>query len=66
MQLPKHAIPAQLPARHRRHTSCGDVLLNGCTMLSEMKRLLVGKPLANEQLAHERLPKRTALAVFSS
>ncbi len=35
-------------------------------MLSEMKRLLVGKPLANEQLAHERLPKRTALAVFSS
>ncbi len=35
-------------------------------MLSELKRLLVGKPLANEQLAHERLPKRTALAVFSS
>ena len=35
-------------------------------MLAEMKRLLVGKPLSNEQLAHERLPKRTALAVFSS
>ena len=35
-------------------------------MLSALKRLLVGKPLANEQLAHERLPKRTALAVFSS
>ncbi|MFM2307942.1 MAG: hypothetical protein RLY87_62, partial [Chloroflexota bacterium] len=35
-------------------------------MLSELKRVLVGKPLANEQLAHERLPKRTALAVFSS
>ena len=35
-------------------------------MFSEIKRLLVGKPLANEQLAHERLPKRTALAVFSS
>ncbi|MFZ9857427.1 MAG: APC family permease [Roseiflexaceae bacterium] len=35
-------------------------------MLSEFKRLLVGRPLANEQLAHERLPKRTALAVFSS
>ena len=35
-------------------------------MLAELKRLVVGKPLANEQLAHERLPKRTALAVFSS
>lgn len=35
-------------------------------MIAEMKRLLVGRPLSNEQLAHERLPKRTALAVFSS
>ncbi len=35
-------------------------------MFSEMKRLIVGKPLSNEQLSHERLPKRTALAVFSS
>ena len=35
-------------------------------MFAEIKRLLVGKPLSNEQLAHERLPKRTALAVFSS
>ena len=33
-------------------------------MLSDEKRLLVGTPLANEQLAHERLPKRTAPAVF--
>ena len=30
------------------------------------KRLIVGQPLANEQLAHERLSKRIALAVFSS
>lgn len=35
-------------------------------MLSALKRLLVGQPLSNEQLAHERLDKRTALAVFSS
>jgi amino acid transporter len=35
-------------------------------MISALKRLVVGRPLANEQLAHERLPKRTALAVFSS
>ncbi|MEN9933810.1 MAG: hypothetical protein RLZZ387_389 [Chloroflexota bacterium] len=35
-------------------------------MISTLKRLVVGRPLSNEQLAHERLPKRTALAVFSS
>jgi amino acid transporter len=35
-------------------------------MISSLKRFVVGRPLANEQLAHERLPKRTALAVFSS
>jgi amino acid transporter len=36
------------------------------TMLSELKRIFVGRPLATEQLAHERLSKRIALAVFSS
>jgi amino acid transporter len=35
-------------------------------MIAGLKRLLVGAPLSNEQLAHERLNKRTALAVFSS
>jgi amino acid transporter len=35
-------------------------------MISELKRLFVGRPLATEQLAHERLSKRIALAVFSS
>lgn len=35
-------------------------------MLTEIKRLLVGQPLSNEQLAHERISKRIALAVFSS
>jgi amino acid transporter len=35
-------------------------------MIAELKRLFVGRPLANEQLAHERLSKRIALAVFSS
>lgn len=35
-------------------------------MIAALKRLMVGQPLATEQLAHERLPKRTALAVFSS
>jgi amino acid transporter len=35
-------------------------------MIAALKRWVVGRPLANEQLAHERLPKRTALAVFSS
>ena len=31
-----------------------------------LKRLLVGNPLKTEQAAHERLSKKTALAVFSS
>jgi amino acid transporter len=35
-------------------------------MIAELKRLFVGRPLATEQLAHERLSKRVALAVFSS
>jgi amino acid transporter len=35
-------------------------------MISELKRLFVGQPLATEELAHERLSKRIALAVFSS
>lgn len=35
-------------------------------MIPEIKRLVVGQPLATEQLAHERLSKRIALAVFSS
>jgi amino acid transporter len=35
-------------------------------MITELKRLVVGRPLATEQLAHERLSKRIALAVFSS
>jgi amino acid transporter len=35
-------------------------------MIPELKRLFVGQPLATEQLAHERLSKRIALAVFSS
>lgn len=35
-------------------------------MVGGLKRLLVGAPLSNEQLAHERIPKRIALAVFAS
>jgi amino acid transporter len=35
-------------------------------MVTSIKRLLVGSPLRTEQAAHERLSKRTALAVFSS
>src|SRR5919205_1290612 len=35
-------------------------------VMTEIKRLIVGRPLATEQLAHERLSKRIALAVFSS
>jgi amino acid transporter len=35
-------------------------------MVTSIKRLLVGKPLSTEQAAHERLSKKTALAVFSS
>jgi amino acid transporter len=35
-------------------------------MISELKRVFVGQPLATEQLVHERLSKRIALAVFSS
>jgi amino acid transporter len=36
------------------------------TMMGGLKRLLVGAPLSNEQLAHERISKRIALAVFAS
>lgn len=35
-------------------------------MVTSIKRLLVGNPLKTEQAAHERLSKKTALAVFSS
>src|SRR5499426_69684 len=35
-------------------------------MATSVKRLLVGKALKTEQAAHERLSKKTALAVFSS
>lgn len=35
-------------------------------VLSQAKRLLVGRPYANERLARERLPKRLALPVFSA
>jgi amino acid transporter len=35
-------------------------------MATSIKRMLVGNPLRTEQAAHERLAKKTALAVFSS
>ena len=35
-------------------------------MIGQLKRFVVGQPLATEQLAHERLSKRIALAVLSS
>ncbi len=35
-------------------------------MYSQLKRVLVGEPLSTDQLDHERLPKRIALAVFAS
>lgn len=35
-------------------------------MLTNFKRMLVGRALTTEQAAHERLTKKTALAVFSS
>ncbi len=35
-------------------------------MIAELKRLFVGRPLSTDELAHERLSKRIALAVFAS
>ena len=35
-------------------------------MVAELKRLFVGRALRSEQAVHERLSKKTALAVFSS
>ena len=35
-------------------------------MLAQLKRVVVGNPLSTEQQDHERLSKKTALAVFSS
>src|SRR5215213_3714681 len=34
--------------------------------MSVLKRVLVGRPIATEEQDHQRLPKRIALAVFSS
>ena len=34
--------------------------------MASLKRLLVGSPIRTARLAHERLTKKTALAVFSS
>src|SRR5947207_8340445 len=34
--------------------------------MASLKRLLVGSPIRTERLLHERLTKKTALAVFSS
>src|SRR5919197_160220 len=36
------------------------------TAFTRLKRVLVGRPLASERLEHERLNKKTALAVLSS
>lgn len=35
-------------------------------MIREIRRLLIGRPLHNRQLSHERLPKWKALSIFSS
>ncbi|WP_373325554.1 APC family permease [Sporomusa paucivorans] len=35
-------------------------------MMREFRRLLIGKPLHNRELAHEKLPKWKALSIFSS
>ena len=35
-------------------------------MMREIRRLLIGKPLHNREMAHERLPKWKALSIFSS
>lgn len=35
-------------------------------MMRTLRRLLIGKPLHNRELAHERLPKWKALSIFSS
>lgn len=35
-------------------------------MMRVLRRLLIGKPLHNRELAHEKLPKWKALSIFSS
>ncbi len=35
-------------------------------MMREIRRILIGRPLHNQQLAHEKLPKWKALSIFSS
>ncbi|WP_040682870.1 APC family permease [Thermosinus carboxydivorans] len=35
-------------------------------MMREIRRLLIGRPLHNQELSHEKLPKWKALAIFSS
>src|SRR5215208_7245312 len=44
--------------------NCDEVVRNA--LFSLLKRFLIGRALRTEQAAHERLTKKTALAVFSS
>lgn len=44
----------------------GSVCLKNKNMLKSLKRFFVGNPISTEQAQHERLNKKTALAVFSS
>src|SRR6201989_1840813 len=46
---------------------CSAFYLKGAKpVIANLKRMLVGRALRTEQAVHERLPKKTALAVFSS
>jgi amino acid transporter len=40
--------------------------LAAATKMASLKRLLVGSPIRTERLTHERLTKKTALAIFAS
>jgi amino acid transporter len=58
----REAGPDTLVARDQVYTPKGKL----ARAWHEVRRVLVGAPLASSELAHERLPKTKALAVFAS
>ena len=58
----RYTAPGVLVAREKAHLERGRAAL----AWARLKAILVGRPLANEQEIGERLPKKKALAIFSS
>jgi amino acid transporter len=58
----RYAGPGVLVARPKAHQERGRI----GQAITRLKRVLIGRPLASEEEIDERLPKKKALAIFSS